>query len=155
MSRVRIVEGNLLDATEQYVCHQCNCVTPTSRGLSAALYGRFPYADVYSRRQGARSKPGTIEVCGDGASNRFVVNMFAQWKGGKPGGRDTAEQRLQNFRQCLSKIAQIRGLTSVAFPYNIGCGLAGGNWADYSAEIEAFAERTHVDVVLYRISAEH
>jgi O-acetyl-ADP-ribose deacetylase (regulator of RNase III) len=151
MSPVRIVDGNLLDATEQYVCHQCNCTTPNARGLAAALFGRFPYADAYSRRKGVRSKPGTIQICGDGAANRFIVNMFAQWSPGKPRGKDTADQRLRNFRQCLSKIAQIPALQSVAFPFNIGCGLAGGNWNDYKAEIEAFAQRTRTDVVLYRM----
>ena len=30
--------------------------------------------------------------------------------------------------------------SSTAFPYKIGCGLAGGKWSKYEAMIEAFAE---------------
>jgi len=33
-------------------------------------------------------------------------------------------------------------------PWGIGCGLAGGNWADYEGELIEFAK--HIDVYLYR-----
>ena len=33
----------------------------------------------------------------------------------------------------------IDGLESIAFPYLIGCGLAGGEWNDYKAAIESFS----------------
>lgn len=34
---------------------------------------------------------------------------------------------------------------SAAFPFKIGCGFAGGKWADYARELEAFArENKHI-----------
>ena len=34
-------------------------------------------------------------------------------------------------------------LESVAFPYGIGCGLAGGNWEEYQAMLEEFANMVY------------
>jgi hypothetical protein len=55
----------------------------------------------------------------------------------------------------LDQLALLRDLRSIAFPYGIGCGLAGGNWKDYSKLLEAFAEKVTgngVSVTLYRLS---
>jgi O-acetyl-ADP-ribose deacetylase (regulator of RNase III) len=45
------VKGNLLDATEQYIAHQCNCTSTTAKGLAATLFRRYPYADIYRERR--------------------------------------------------------------------------------------------------------
>lgn len=146
---VRVVDGDLLDASEKFICHQCNCTTTYAKGLSASLFHRFPWAECY--RRGGQRTPGTIQVCGDGVSQRFIVNMFAQYGGGKPRGRDSQAARLDYFRQCLGQIAKLPGLESVAFPFLIGCGLAGGDWTRYHAEIERFAGIAKVPVVLYKL----
>jgi len=55
--------------------------------------------------------------------------------------------RLQWFKQCLAEIEKvIRDTDVVAFPYNIGCGLAGGDWAQY------FAQRINAKVVVYKLN---
>jgi O-acetyl-ADP-ribose deacetylase (regulator of RNase III) len=148
---LQIVDGDLLEATEKYLCHQCNCVTKGPLGLAAALFARFPWADVYSQRGDLKSVAGTIKVCGNGTTERFVVNMFGQITGGKPKPTEPAARRLGFFRACLAQLARRPRLESVAFPYLIGCGLAGGNWAQYQAELERFADIVKVPVVLYRL----
>jgi hypothetical protein len=54
---------------------------------------------------------------------------------------DDEKQRLKWFKATLKQIAQLPELESVAFPYQIGCGLAGGDWKQYRAALEEFAER--------------
>lgn len=70
--------------------------------------------------------------------------MFAQIGPGK--GRnpaDSAQQRLQYFRSCLQQLEQdLPADARIAFPYKIGCGLAGGNWDLYLVELQQFA-RSH------------
>lgn len=74
-----IVDASILDATEQYIAHQCNCVTTRSAHLAQALFSRFPHANIYARRSnGAADAPGQIVVCRAPAHTRFVINMLAQ-----------------------------------------------------------------------------
>jgi hypothetical protein len=99
---------------------------------------------------------------------RYVACMMAQFSPSKPGlyhrdqmvGRidpiskeplkDDYNQRLTWFRTCLedlhSQLERIMSLPEyngnklrVAFPYLIGCGLAGGDWNDYYQMIETWA----------------
>lgn len=48
--------GDLLRSTEKYICQQCNCTTRRALGLSAAMFKKFPYANVY--KSNAVRKPG-------------------------------------------------------------------------------------------------
>ena len=148
MSALLEIPGDLLDSDAQYIAHQCNCVTTHGAGLSKVLFARFSWADVYSNRR-APSQPGTIEVFGNGREQRFVVNMYAQYQPSRPrSARDSAGQREQWFVQCLEQIAAIPGVQSVAFPYGIGCGLAGGNWERYRTMLEEWADKSGVEQVI-------
>lgn len=141
--------GNLLEAKEQYLVQQCNSVSKSAKGLSAALFKKFKFADVYaSRAQGKRGKdqPGTISVhrspLGIGPS---VVNLFGQVAPGTPkgGGSDNAAARLAYFQQGLAELAKLNP-ESVAFPFQIGCGLGGGSWPDYERALRDFAAQVGV-----------
>lgn len=63
--------------------------------------------------------------------------------------KDTYEQRETWFGEALADLAtQLKEeKETVAFPYKIGCGLAGGNWEKYRAMIEKFDEdNDHIEV---------
>lgn len=152
---MRTETGNLLEAKEKYIAHQCNCVTNRAAHLADAVFRRFPHANVYRDRQysGRRDMPGTIDVRGDESINqRLVINMFAQlYPGYSKYPNDSYEKRREWFRQCLDKIKQISGLESIAFPEGIGCGAAGASWPEYRDLLEQFQKQCpHVDVVVYR-----
>jgi O-acetyl-ADP-ribose deacetylase (regulator of RNase III) len=146
---LRVVDADITTSPEKYICHQCNCVTPRAKGLAQQIFNKFPWADTYSMRKES-STPGTIEINGNGSNERFVINMFAQFFGGKPSRRETKKQRLDYFRSCLAQIKDIPDLETVAFPFNIGCGMAGGNWKDYERALEDFAKEARIPVSLYR-----
>jgi O-acetyl-ADP-ribose deacetylase (regulator of RNase III) len=158
-----LVTGDLFEATEDILVHQCNCVTVKSHGLSADLSVAFPYADPYVNRRPVRAGVnlavpddratlGSARVFGSASDNqRLVAALFAQYAPGKPGRyyrdhgvRDTAADRFLYFQQSLGALATYmaaNGLQSVAFPDHIGCGLAGGNWErDYLPALQEFAE---------------
>jgi O-acetyl-ADP-ribose deacetylase (regulator of RNase III) len=132
---VTIEKGDLLKNNSQYICHQTNTKTTQGKGLSYAMFKAFPWSDVYTDNKNSRT-PGTIEVRGDGKKERFVVAMYAQRYPGPPKwANDTVEMREAWFRTCLELIEGLKP-TSVAFPKQIGCGLAGGNWEHYVGFIE-------------------
>lgn len=160
---ITIKEGNLLEATEEYIVQQNCCTAIRAQGLSAAIAAKWPECNPYSSRkpfaprlnwaaERDRDIPGTIRVLGG-----KVICAFAQYKHGS--GKDPSsivypddkESRCVYFQQCLEKIAEIAP-KSLAFPYGIGCGLAGGNWTVYSAMIDAFAQKyPQISIVIYKL----
>lgn len=153
-----IISGDLLLAKEQYIVHQCNCLTAHSAGLAQMIFDKFPYSNSYQKRQdGSKNIPGTIEIFGDGKSQKYVINAYAQVYPGKPkypnSSLDGTHKRLYYFNQCLNEIKKIENLQSIAFPYKIGCNMAGGNWQDYLQLITSFAndvKAQNITVTIYK-----
>lgn len=157
--------GSLFDCEADIIVQQCNAVTRKSHGLSAEIASRLPYADIYASRSGPSSNTVTSTSLNElgravlrappkrDARRPIVACLIAQIAPGKPGAwcsyykidasTDTAAKRLLLFRQALAdlrtQLADHDDVASIAFPDHIGCGLAGGDWSDYMAEIKAFA----------------
>ncbi len=163
MPIIKIVQGDLLEAREEYIAHQCNCCTVTAHGLSAVIAKKYPWADVYSQRAAIgtrncakqRDVPGTIKIVESPANSRKIICMFAQWTPGKPGAytkyypadySDTPIDRQNYFAQCLEEIEKL-GIKKVAMPYLIGCGLGGGSWKIYKKMISD----SNINIVLYKL----
>lgn len=169
--KMRIINGDLLDLTSGYILQQCNCVSIKAKGLSESLRKKFPGTCPYEMRQQSsensrvcrkedRGVPGTLFILGneDGVN---VINLFGQVYPGKPGeGIDSYENRKKYFKNGLDSIIDFFWGTEdhvvINVPYKIGCGLAGGNWADYEQmlsefEFKAKQSGVNLDVVLYRI----
>jgi O-acetyl-ADP-ribose deacetylase (regulator of RNase III)/uncharacterized protein (DUF3820 family) len=154
-SMLYVVSGNLLSSDATYIVHQTNCRTKGARGLAQDMFRAFPYA---AYKHFKKRTPGEIHVCGNGKSERFVINLYGQNKEGSPTFYETRKQRLQWFQGCLLKIEKlIKPNETLAFPENIGCGLAKGNWSDYKTCLENFAKNCNekeVKVYLYCLPTE-
>lgn len=165
--KVERVNGSILNSTANYIVHQCNCVTPHSKGLAEVLFEKFPWANDYLARLptngGKRDVAGTISVRGDGKKERFVINLFAQFYPGKPSTYESEEKRRRWFKDCLTAVSKLLASSSsssisstataapitIAFPDGIGCTMAKGSWPKYLAMIETFAaENPHLHVSL-------
>lgn len=155
---IEIVTGSLFDAKEKYLCHQTNCVTNRAAHLSKEVFKHFPYADIYSGRE-QPDVPGTIVIRGNGLDQRFIVNMLGQYYPGSPKYPDSTLDgtiaRERHFHRCLFEVSKVPGLESLAFPYRIGCGAAGGNWENYLAMLTNFAAYVakiqSAKVVIYKL----
>jgi hypothetical protein len=156
-----LVEGSLLDSDTKYIVHQCNCVTNRAAHLSAAVFQRFPWADIYSPRAGLDvprpdEQTGMIAIRGDGDQERLVVAILGQYYPGSPrfpnSNRDGYRARQGYFLSGLRCLLDIDGLDSVSFPWGIGCGAAGGDWGGwYLPMIRGFARAARSDGVTTRI----
>lgn len=150
-----LVNGNLLTHDAQYIVHQCNCVTNRSAHLAKSVFSAFPYADIYSNRTEPDSL-GTIKIRGNGSDQRYVINMFGQYFPGRckypNASKDNPTLRKESFQKCLDKISEIDDLESIAFPWGIGCGAAGGDWEEYEKMISNFAKKNFLtDVYVVRL----
>lgn len=148
------IEGDLLESDAKYICHQCNCTSIGSAGLAREIFKKYPYADAYWR--GCDRIPGEISVMGNGENQRYIINMYAQIRPGCSSlyvlkQSDGANDRIKYFISCLQKIKQIENLESIAFPFGIGCNLAGGDWSKYYKILKKFAESIP-EVKVYIIS---
>ena len=151
---MKITIGNLFDAPERYICHQTNCVTNRAAQIAASMFARFPWANIYAPRV-RPDQPGTIIIKGNGKDQRFVIAMLAQYYPGSPkfpnSIKDGSAARRAYFQSCLQAVRQIPDIDSVAFPFQIGCGAAGGDWGQYQNMIEEFAKSTTARVVVYKL----
>lgn len=152
--KIEIVNGNMFDSTTKYICHQCNCISTKSAHLAQTVFSRYPYADIYTNRTKSDT-PGTIIISGNGQDHRYVINMLAQYYPGSPrypnSAKDGFQAREQYFKQCLNHICNIKNLESIAFPFKIGCGAAGGNWDNYFKILSDFADNTSACVLVFKI----
>lgn len=134
------VDGDILDyINSHYICHQCNCKTiGNGAGLARTIFKKYPDANTYNNSH--KRKLGHVDII------KPIINMYAQNDKGKPSKSkdDNYEMRKFYFKECLEDInEQLKdeNVISLAFPKNIGCGLAGGKWNDYEEMLKHFEKK--------------
>ena len=159
---INTVSGDLLDAKEP-ICQQCNCLTIKPHGLSKYISEKYSWADPYTIRPiktanttSSPDEPGTIVEFKNPLSPENIVLCFmAQWCPGKPyvykkyyssKYDDTYINRKKWFQECLD-ILDKKKYDTVAMPYGIGCGLAGGKWVEYKKMIEECKTK----IIIYKL----
>lgn len=151
--KIKYITDDIIKSKEKYIVHQTNCVTTYGKGLSELIFTKYPYADIYTKRKDKNTTdtPGKIIIRGNGTSERYIINLMGQYYPGKPTKElDTYKSRKKWFKDCLDDLLKIDKLESIAFPYKIGCGLAGGVWSEYLEMLEEFADETEAKVYIYQ-----
>jgi O-acetyl-ADP-ribose deacetylase (regulator of RNase III) len=135
MSNIKIIKQDLLQVEDGIICHQTNCMGAAG-GLAGAIFRKYPEAyKVYKNNVQSFLDDwmplGTIDLT-KVKKDLYVANMYAQYDY----GTDSRKTEYGTFRMCLrdlihaiefkSKSEDI--LKEIYFPYEIGCGLGGGNW---------------------------
>lgn len=94
--------------------------------------------------------PGSIQLLEDENTSKKVICLFAQYGMGTPYSytnkdsavSDSFDVRQEWFKLCLDQVAQQVPLEStLAMPFQIGCGLAGGDWQVYNKMITEWAAK--------------
>ena len=155
---VKIVKGNILNATEDIICHQVNCMGIMGAGLAKQIKYKYPevfkaYKELCNfHKDDLKFLLGKILKvdCHDG---KKIVNMFGQYNYGT-NSIQTNYTALENcFKKLFEKVSNINNLNkTVAIPYKIGCGLAGGDWNVVFHMIEKVSEEYKCDVTIYELN---
>ena len=82
--------------------------------------------------------------------NKFVANIFGQYKYGAD-RKYTDYKALEKGIKWVHDISQLYSLSSVAIPYKIGCGLAGGDWSIVINIIREYFEYSNIECIIYRL----
>lgn len=148
---VQVRYGNLLDAPEDVIGHQCNLQTAYAAGVAADMFARFPEADCYKAER-PREWFGSCQLRRT-PGGKIVANIFGQVAGGAAGRvqGDSSPERLQAFKNGVRiALEEARSAgTPLALPFGIGCGLGGGDWDLYFAALAEAAHEIGARVVLY------
>ena len=167
--------GDLLQSGADYIVHQTNCVNIHGEawGIARSIFDRWPHANIYNEENCFARAGTTIIVAStkdQNTSRPFIVNVFGQRYCGKPRQSEPAYRReqwfkagLADFREQLREHQSLHSSVSpvkIAFPYGIGCGLAGGAWQEYRRIIEEFAEECkrldfQVQIYIYKERNKH
>jgi hypothetical protein len=136
-----IINKNILEF-EGYICHQCNCKTEKPFGLSKQIFSKYKYANIYN--------DGTNRYLGDIHIRNNIINLCAQLYPSKSKYKnDTNDIRINAFKICLDKLKILNN--DIAFPYGIGCGLAGGDWNIYYSLIEELSKTVNFDIYICKL----
>ena len=139
-------KGNLLSAKEKIIAHQVNCFGAAA-GLAAAIFRKWPTAEHDYQQLVKKCQPkallGMSQLTGQQRDGHIICNLFGQYEPGPAYNPGKLEQALEQLGNCARLMNW-----SVALPYKLSCGIAGGDWDEVLAIIERTMEG--VDCVIYQ-----
>ena len=147
---LKFVKGDIITGDYPIFCHQVNCKGVMGAGLARQIRDKYP--EVYETyRMYCRDGIGILGSCNyiPTVDRRICINMFSQ----DGYGTDKRYTDYDAFQTCLNHIAFFmnfhpKNKPSIAFPYGIGCGLAGGDWDIILGMLKEFAEKIPQDVYI-------
>ena len=155
---ITVIDGNLLEATQDLICHQTNCRGVMGAGVAGQIANKWPsvvqqYAKWCESAGGHLPQErllGTILACMCGLTgNQRVVNLFGQLNPGADTRYYALQNALTHLRAFAFYMAGEDGVPlSIAIPFGMGCGIGGGDWKVVFAMIEKTLEG--IEVVIYR-----
>jgi O-acetyl-ADP-ribose deacetylase (regulator of RNase III) len=128
---ITIVNGNLLDAKEDIIGHQCNARGQMGSGVAKQLRERYPeiyeeYSELFTMGLDSYALMGYCQLvkCTDG---KQIANIIGQLNYGRTKYLYTDYAALEQGLRYLKAYAKSQRY-SIALPYKVGCGLANGDW---------------------------
>jgi O-acetyl-ADP-ribose deacetylase (regulator of RNase III) len=144
-NNIQIIEGNVLTQGADVIAHQVNCQGVMGAGLALQIRALYPL--VYKKYQKICTDYNSKELLGKiqfisipvvrthiinghvdvGTEYKYFVNLFAQ----EFYGRVKRYTDYEALTKCLTSLRDrmiTKNLTTLALPYGLGCGLAGGDW---------------------------
>lgn len=135
---MKYVNGNILYLRDCIIVHQVNCLQTAGAGLAKQIRERYPF--WYKDYQTRTPRFGGAYAVYSAAQNIYIASMYSQLSYGV----HRIQTDYKAFESALKELAVMRERAvhitgerwPIYFPYKIGCGLAGGDWAIVSKLIE-------------------
>lgn len=146
---LKFEKGNIVTGDYVIFCQQVNCRRKMGAGLALQIRNKYP--EVYTKYMNTETQKLGCILPVYTSDGRVCINMFSQYNYGRDGKRYTDYDA---FKKCLNEIEYflkdclLADGATIAFPYKIGCGLAGGDWNVIQNLIKAFSEKVSQDVVI-------
>lgn len=144
---IKIIKGNILDCNEDIIVHQVNIQGYMGGGIARQLANQYKgLEEFYSKH--CSILENDYEILGGTTliykeNNKIICNIFSQ----KP-NFDTDYEAIKRCLEYVKLWASNNNL-SIAIPYEIGCGIANGDWYIVHKIIEEVFN--NYDVTLYKL----
>ncbi|KDE22835.1 hypothetical protein EF83_15605 [Bacillus subtilis] len=156
---IKIDKGNILDATEDIIVQQVNCKGLMGAGLAKAILNKYPNVKKeyqsfrnFNLNKGLTDKDllGLVNYVrvSDG---KVIANVFGQINIKKNRFDKTVYTKTEALARGLTEVKELSKQLnkSVAIPYGMGCGLAGGDWNIISELIDSIF--SDYNVTIYKL----
>ena len=149
---INIINGDLLKAKEDIICHQVNCQGVMGGGIAKQIKNKYPevyreYLEIVKNPESKKHLLGHASFTKTN-DNKIIFNLFGQYNYGTE-KRQTNYEALYNAMEMMFTYAQCCEY-QIALPYNIGCGLGGGNWDIVYTMIEELSKKYNIYVTIYK-----
>ena len=161
---IHVVKGDIFNTHCNIICHQVNCQGVMGHGIAKQVKEKYKgvfneykrYCDAHADNREAMLGEALIVDIDYGAAvldwlvdkeRKYIANIFGQLTYGT--GLRTNYKALVLGLEVVANFAKEHNL-SVAIPYKIGCGLAGGDWNKVNILIEGVFAGTGLEVLMYR-----
>lgn len=154
----REIKGDLIalakGGTFDVITHGCNCFCQMGAGIAPQMvkaFGVNQYKLEESYTKGDVNKLGQIEWFVERQGPiPFVVNSYTQYHYGiNPYDGKAKPLDYEALTLCLRKINRVFNGKRIGLP-QIGCGLAGGDWAIVKGVIQTELKDCDVSVVIFK-----
>lgn len=157
-----IINDDILKSGADIIVHQVNCKGVMGAGLARQIKIQNPL--LYEAYRTACLEANTAQLLGTALiipidkdryrhnwDQQCIANCFAQ----DGYGRNKVQTNYEALRSALAQVREyalsIKRDATIAIPYKIGCGLAGGNWEIVFDIIkEVFSDCEHTNVTIWR-----
>ena len=141
---IKVITGNILDAPEDIIIQQVNCLGVMGAGLALQLRNKYPgmylsymwYCQGFENPDQLLGRVHYFFVEEDNKLVKTIINIFGQLSYGR-GGNFTDYDALQSGIYRASVHAK-RMKKTTAIPYGLGAGLAGGDWGKIAPLFERY-----------------
>jgi len=156
---IKIVEGDILEAKEDIIAHQTNCMGVMGSGLAKQIKKKYPKVyenychicqEALQKRENLLGKIIWGVLTGD---DKIIANLCGQYKYGRDKQHTHYPALYSALRHLYNAVTSpdstLKDMT-IAIPYGIGCGLGGGDWnLVYEMIEEVFQD---YDVAIYKLT---
>jgi O-acetyl-ADP-ribose deacetylase (regulator of RNase III) len=149
---VKTIQQNILDVESGIICHQANTLGVMGAGLAKSIVIRWPHVLTEYKDYLEGLKQHNEEPLGHANMTLVdyrlhVCNLYGQNTIGRYAQHTQYWAVEKALNRLVGWIKEFGFNTPIYIPYNMGCGLAGGDWN----EMLKILERTVPDCVICRL----
>lgn len=146
------INGDLLESDCTVIMHQANCFSTMGAGIAKQIANKYPQVEEHDRLFELSPEERLGKFSAIIIDGKTIVNLYGQYRYGR--GKQTDYSALEsaiNFFLTYAPEEETVDLTKIGVPFNMGCGLAGGDWNKVLEILERQSMIHGVDIYIYKL----
>ena len=148
-------QGNVLEQTEcRVICHQVNCFSTMGAGIAKQIKEKYPVAFAVDKNSPLTpsEKLGKCTFGVSKADRRVIFNLYGQFEYGRQKQNTNYADLLTSMDEMCKVLKEKNYVGKIGIPFNMGCGLGGGEWDKVLDLItKVIVEKHKYKVVIFKL----